>query len=466
MLRKFCLLIVFMALLMLQRSLAERETVHYFYLNACASCDPQEAFANEFFRLTGKKASDYEISYHNVFTDAGSAAYEQAVRDARQEERTLPMLLLGDTVYAGDTAVSQGLEAHFGFSQRDNRSIVYFLTATVCESCLKARTVIESLPLVVPIWLGDEPIPSTLEIIEINISSEPDKVRALFERYNVPDEKRFAPTVFMGETYLSGEAQIGQGLLPALKNGAALGTPALTMGEAEKPSVTLLGAVAAGFAAGFNPCALSMLLTFLGMLLSLRKNPLLPGLLYLGGKFVVYMGIGLLFSQLWMQHAPSWLPLASRILLTLVGGLLIAMNLLDAAKARAGQYGRIRNQLPSALRLKLRGFITRFIAGKSGWLIGISAALIGAVVAGGEFFCAGQIYVAVLIADAGKQGAASSLTAYCLAFLAPSMGLLLVAALTRKPLASSDWILSRLPAIKICSAVVMAVIMVYTWVAK
>jgi hypothetical protein len=446
-------------------SLAERETVQYFYNNACESCHPQEEFAEEFHRLTGEKLSDYEVSYYNVFQSAGLAAYEQAVRDLNEDERKLPLLIMGDKLYSGDTAISLGLEERFGLVMPDNRSVIYFLTATACESCMAVRTLIESLPSVVPVWNKGELISSDVEVREISISAEPEKARSLFERYQVPDDKRYAPAVFMGETYYIGKEQVENEMLSALKAGAALGTPELETAAPDETSVTLLGAIAAGLAAGFNPCALSMLLLFLGMLLSLRKNPLLPGLLYLGVKFTVYLGIGLIFAQLWTRYAPSWFPLAVRIVMTVAGGILIVMNVLDAVNARAQQYGRIRNQLPSALRLRLRSFIQGF-AGKGGLWIGAAAVVIGAVVAGGEFLCAGQMYIAVLIANTGSQGTMLQLTAYCLAFLAPGMILLLVVSLTRRTMASSDWILKRMPLIKIFSAVMMAAVILYTWIMK
>ncbi len=465
MMRRLCLFIAFLFILVPPLSLAEREAVQYFYHNACESCDPQEEFAEEFHRLTGERLSDYDVSYYNVFQGTGLAAYEQAVRDLNEEERKLPLLIMGQTIYSGDTAISLGLKARFGSIKQDNRSVIYFLTATACESCMSVRTLIETLPAVVPVWTDDNLISSAVEVREVSINADPEKARALFERYQVPDDKRYAPSVFMGETYFTGKDQLERELLSAIKAGAALGTPVLETAALDDTSATLLGAIAAGLAAGFNPCALSMLLLFLGMLLSLRKNPLFPGLFYLGGKFTVYLGIGLIFTQLWIRYAPSWLPLAARIVMTIAGGILIVMNLLDAVNARAQKYGRIRNQLPSALRKRLRSFIQGF-TGKGGLWMGIAAVLIGAVVAGGEFLCAGQMYIAVLIANTDSQSTMLPLTAYCLAFLVPGMVLLLVASLTRRTMASSDWILNRMPMIKIFTAVMMIAVILYTWIMK
>ena len=42
-------------MLLLPYARAAKETAHYFYLNACETCHPEDTFANEFTHLTGKK---------------------------------------------------------------------------------------------------------------------------------------------------------------------------------------------------------------------------------------------------------------------------------------------------------------------------------------------------------------------------------------------------------------------------
>ena len=91
-----------------------------------------------------------------------------------------------------------------------------------------------------------------------------------------------------------------------------------------------------------------MLLILAGALLSAKRHPLLYGLLYLAGKLVLYLGIGLIFAALWTCYAPSWFPLLVRILMTAAGAALILLNVTDAIALRAEQYGRERKPAPKA----------------------------------------------------------------------------------------------------------------------
>jgi cytochrome c biogenesis protein CcdA len=98
--------------------------------------------------------------------------------------------------------------------------------------------------------------------------------------------------------------------------------------------------------------------------------------------------------------------------------------------------------------------------------IGLSIAVIavGMVTAAGEFFCAGQLYAAVLVANTQTGASRLPLVIYCLAFLVPSVAMLAAVSVSRRTLGSTDWVLKRLPVIKWVTAAVMAVLIVYTWV--
>ncbi len=447
------------------------ETVAYFYLNACETCNPEDTFAQTFRRITGMSAKDFDVAYHNVYSDAGSAAYEQATRGMTDEERKLPLLIIDGKAYAGDTSITVGLETQFGAASTDHRSILYFLTAPACEGCVQARKTVEALPAVIALETDGMLISSPVEIREVSISTEPDLAQALFSHYAVPDGNRYAPAIFMGSTYLCGAERIRTELPALLQTGAALGTPELKVQtDADNPpadiDIALLwGSVIAGATAGLNPCALSMLLAFTGALLAMRRQPLLPGLLYLLGKLLVYLGVGLFCADLWMRYAPDWLPLVSRLLMTAIGILLIVWNIMDAIHTREEQYGRVRNQLPAGLRGKLRRLIQRWAGIRGAGLIWM-AILLGAVIAAGEFLCTGQLYVAVLIANVQHQGAVLPLIFYCAASLLPSLVLLLIISLSRKTLSSADWVLKHMPFIKALTAVMMVVVLFYIWLAK
>lgn len=455
-----CVLSVF------QCAMAEKETALYFYLNACESCHPEETFSDEFTRLTGKNLSDYRFIAYNIFQDSGRQAYDEATKNLDENSRKLPLLILGNEVYAGTEAIQTGLPVRFGTAVPDYGSRLYFITATACESCASARKTVDALPTIVPVEVNGRYVSSPVQVIEISISSDPETAMALFDRFSVPDGKRVAPCILFGDTWLSGEAEISANLLALLQNGRGLYTPQIEPAQARAGAdqpITLLGAAAAGITAGFNPCALSMLLILAGALLSAKRRPLLYGTLYLAGKLAVYLGIGLAFAELWTRYAPPWFPLFIRILMTALGAGLIALNITDAVSLRAEQYGKERNRLPRRLYNGLQSLIRRS-ASRRGVGLGVAVIAVGMVTAAGEFFCAGQLYAAVLVANTQSGASRLPLVIYCLAFLLPSIVMLAAVSISRRTLGSTDWVLKRLPVIKWVTAAVMAILIVYTWV--
>ena len=83
----------------------------------------------------------------------------------------------------------------------------------------------------------------------------------------------------------------------------------------------------------------------------------------------------------------------------------------------------------------------------------------------GEFLCAGQLYLGVLIASA-QSGAAQPIVAYCLAFLLPSLAVLIAVGLGKRVAESADWVLAHMPAIKLATAGIMAAILVVLWIKR
>ncbi len=462
------LLLVLLICFTIGTAAAQQETLQYFYLNACESCTPEENFAEEFYRLTGQDLSGHEVVFHNVYHAKGRAAYDQATAGWSDADKQLPLLIMDGKGYAGTSSIARGLESHFGTAARDNRSVVYFLTATACNSCANASKTVEQHPAIVPVEVDGQLVSSNVEVQEINLSADPAAAMALFELYQVPDRQRKAPLILMGATVLAGEDAIREEFLPLLRSGAALNTPRFEAGESSAVSgddtLSLVGAALAGITAGLNPCALSMLLVMMGILLSMRRSVLGNGLIYLAGKLVVYLLIGLGFARLWTLYAPSWLPLVVRVVVTVIGAVLIVLNLMDAFHARAEQYGSIRNQLPAVLRGKIRQRIQQNLT-RPGKALGLSALALGMLVAAGEFLCAGQVYVAVLMANAGR-GTTLPLIIYSIAFLLPSAAMLVLVAGARRTMDASDWLLKRMPVIKLLTAAVMAVVLIYAWVVK
>ena len=346
-LERIAFLLLSALLLDLACALAEQETLRYFFLNPCESCSPEEDFARDYERVTGQTLTDGQVEFYNVFRERGRAAYEAFTQGWSEEDRRLPLLIVGEEHYAGTASVEAGLAASFGSAPDDSASRVYFLTAGACDSCERARATVEMRPAIVPAQIRGRTVSSEVVFEEISVTDEPERALALLRLYDVPDARRITPMILMGnKTVLSGEKEIEAQFLPMLRSGAALGAPQAKPEDARESAmnaVSVVGTVAAGIAGGLNPCALSMLLVFLGAMLSAGKGVVRYGVLYLLGKLILYLALGLGLARLWARFAPPWFGTAVKIAATAVGVGLIVLNLADAINARRQAYGRIRN---------------------------------------------------------------------------------------------------------------------------
>ena len=255
-----------------------------------------------------------------------------------------------------------------------------------------------------------------------------------------------------------------------LENAQAVGTPLIETGDAPAADVsglTWAGTFTAGLVAGFNPCALSMLLFFLTLLLPLKKNTGLYASIYLASKFAMYLLIGTVLLTAFSAWNPTWLPLAAKLLLTVIGAVLVVMNLMDAWSAHREKYGQIKNQLPRGIRHFLHERIKRALEHPGRALVP-SIILLGLIVASSEFLCSGQLYLATLTAglELGIEYLRQFmlLVVFCLAFLLPSVALTVLVIKGRDMFGLSDAMLRRMPVIKLATAIVMAAIIVIAWV--
>ena len=349
-------------------------------------------------------------------------------------------------------------------------SHVLYVYLPACESCGKAEEAIDALSGAALQTADGAPV--TVEVERLNLAEHPQDVEALFERYGVPEDDRIAPIVFAGEGYLSGFKAIRDGLEALAVAAAEAGEPALDAepdaeavgetGEAAAeaaPATDAVGwtaTVAAGLVAGLNPCAISMLLLFLATFVGRRRYTVA----FLASKFVVYLLLGTLLNRLFLRLAAPALPGLAKWLLTVFGGALALLNLWDAAEAFWGRYGNVRNQLPSRLRGWLHARIRS--AGGARWLLAASVAL-GALVAVGEFMCAGQVYLATLLSAVRTGMGFELLLVYCAAFILPAALIALAVDLGKSRLRVSGWMAAHMPQVKLLTAAAMLGLILLAW---
>lgn len=445
----------------------ERPLLEYFYENYCDSCNPAADFEEEFKTLTGKPTSEYRFVHHNTAKDIGKAKLAEAIElyglDA--DEVYLPMVITGGEVYMGSSQIRLDLPKYSLSDAETTDSTIYYLYVTACESCAKAKQVLDALPERATVTIGDYSFESKLNIKPVDIGADTGLAYALFEAFNVPEEKQLAPIVFIGERYYQGAESIERFLTYAISRGDGLRTPVITE-EVSLPALEWGSTALAGLIGGLNPCALSMLLLFLSLIANLQKNIGKMAALFLGSKFVVYLLLGTVLLTVFQAWNPTWLPTATKMLLTALSAVLIVLNLRDAWMARRERYGDIRNQLPAGIRRSLQSRIRSALSGGSGSAFLIIA--LGAIVASGEFLCSGQVYLATLLTALQKSQDTARLlnllAVYCAAFLMPSVAMSFLVVRGRSALELSEFMRRNMTAVKLVTALFFVVVLVIVWI--
>lgn len=444
----------------------QRHQVEYYFVSYCESCDPAEDFRRDFRTLTGLDAAQTDFRAYNTATASGRAALEQVQTSLDLEQVSLPMAVVDGVAYQGAGQIDRELpQAALSWGLPTQSTVVYLYTPA-CESCQAARQAVEALPSSVEIPRGSVTLNSPVEVIRLDATAQPQTAQALFDAYGIAQDRRVTPAVFLPEMALVGALDIQKYLAAAVEQGMAVGivesAGAQRSGEAAGAVgvAQVAAALGAGLAAGLNGCALSMLLMFLSVLVSARAHAIPCAAAFLLAKLAVYLLIGFALLSLMQRANPAWLTPLAKWLLTGVGAALAGLNLYDAAKARKGQLGAMKNQLPQGLRGKLH----RAIAGLTGKrvLVPASAAL-GAVVAAGEFLCSGQLYLATLLSQAGSPGGAFSVTAYCAAFLIPSAVLAAAVVGGGSAQGVSAFMARHVVGAKVAAAVAMAALIALAW---
>lgn len=447
-------------------SLAEQKpTLEYYYENYCGSCNIPAEFAQTFSQLTGHDVTEYACSYYNIAHSSGRAAWDDAVGrlGIAPDDRRLPMLVLDGEVFLGNDEIQSVLPEAFAEEAKPTEvSYVYLLTIHPCDDCARAKDFIQTLPTDLTLNNGRH---SPLKIVEIDLHRETGRALALFQRYQVPETDQIAPSAFLGSHALSGYAAIQSQLEALLVQGEGLTTPIFDSDEASMPnaSLSLASSIVAGLVGGLNPCALSMLLLFLSLLIPLRHQPGRYAALFLSGKFVFYLLISTALSGLFSVLRLDWLPRLLKILLTAYCIILAGFNITDAIAAKRGAYGNVRNQLPARMRLKLQSVIRRFMEKPS--RLALASLALGALIASGEFLCAGQVYLAVFMQalEGNLAVMLPHLTAYCLAFLTPSIVTAVFVLQFKNHARVSFALYKHMSLIKILTALFFLAIAVITW---
>ena len=269
-----------------------------------------------------------------------------------------------------------------------------------CQDCSRAEYDIR--------YVADKYVQVVVE--EYNVQGDAALAEWLGESSGVPEALRLTtPVLFIGDDHLVGAGITSEALSALVETYAATGADRVwgefDAGAARRSIVErfqsfgLLTVASAGLVDGLNPCAFATLAFFVSYLtLSGRQGRqiLLVGAAFTLGVFLAYLGVGLGFYKV-LDALGDLLATAGRWVYGITGvfcAVLAVLSLVDFLKARRGEIGDMRLNLPHALRMRINAVIRSgrrsqaFVAGS--FVTGMAVSLL-------ELACTGQVYLPTII---------------------------------------------------------------------
>ena len=350
--------------------------------------------------------------------------------------------------------------------------ILYFSTAS-CTDCSEVKSLLKKMT-------DEQTTKKPLVIHEFNIAEEDNVVllQKLFSIYDVASDKQQVPIVFFSGGYLSGSKAVTQGLEQKWKDDELTGfnlenilSDDASWKEENKDQAsfkTYIGLAAAGFINGVNPCGASMLLMLLAAIAMSGRSVIKTGCAYLAGKFAAYCAMGMGLYKLFMAIGQDIFLSISNVftwIFAAVFFILAILYLIDFVNVKRKQYGKIRMQLPTALRKWNHERIEKASKINAKWMIP-AAVVLGIMISAGEFFCTGQVYLAAILymmkmQQEMKLQTNAAFIIYVTAMCIPSFLIVLVIEKTKNVIRMSNKTLEWLPAIKLVTAIVFFIFAVF-----
>mgnify|MGYP001174223312 FL=1 len=350
--------------------------------------------------------------------------------------------------------------------------ILYFYTVS-CTDCSEVKSLLKKMT-------DEQTTKKPLVIHEFNIAEGDNVVflQKLFTIYDVASDKQQVPIVFFSGGYLSGAKAVTQGLEQKWKDDELTGfnlenilSDDVSGQEENKDQAsfkTYIGLAAAGFINGVNPCGASMLLMLLAAIAMSGRSVIKTGCAYLAGKFAAYCAMGMGLYKLFMAIGQDIFLSISNVLTWIFAAvffILAILYLIDFVNVKRKQYGKIRMQLPTALRKWNHERIEKASKINAKWMIP-AAVVLGIVISAGEFFCTGQVYLAAILymmkmQQEMKLQTNAAFIVYVTAMCIPSFLIVLVIEKTKNVIHMSNKTLEWLPAIKLVTAIVFFIFAVF-----
>ena len=352
-------------------------------------------------------------------------------------------------------------------------SVILYFSTVSCTDCSEVKSLLKKMT-------DEQTTKKPLVIHEFNIAEGDNVVllQKLFTIYDVASDKQQVPIVFFSGGYLSGAKAVTQGLEQKWKDDELTGfnlenilSDDVSGQEENKDQAsfkTYIGLAAAGFINGVNPCGASMLLMLLAAIAMSGRSVIKTGCAYLAGKFAAYCAMGMGLYKLFMAIGQDIFFSISNVLTWIFAAvffILAILYLIDFVNVKRKQYGKIRMQLPTALRKWNHERIEKASKINAKWMIP-AAVVLGIVISAGEFFCTGQVYLAAILymmkmQQEMKLQTNAAFIVYVTAMCIPSFLIVLVIEKTKNVIHMSNKTLEWLPTIKLVTAIVFFIFAVF-----
>ena len=230
----------------------------------------------------------------------------------------------------------------------------------------------------------------------------------------------------------------------------------------------------AGLLDGFNPCAIALLLLFIGLLVNAKDKKVLMmvSITYIGALFLSYFLIGTFFLSVFDKFVDQITIIGTVInwFVLILCFILFSLNLYDFVQARNEKYGKIKNQLPKFVQKYNKKIVKAFTGvinneeGKTGlaFILGVTF-LLGITLSITELVCTGQIYFGILygIHTVGSGYAYLLLLFYNIMFILPLIAIAVLAIKLKSVITISNWIREHLAMIKLFTAIFFLTIFIF-----
>jgi len=267
---------------------------------------------------------------------------------------------------------------------------IYFFYGNGCQHCAQVEPIMNRLEV-------QSQYPVAIHKFEIyDNRSNMVLLNQYFDNYNIKNEDRGIPAVFIGNKYLIGDKPIIDNLettikdnqgadCPKISSQNVTGTTGTTSPTERLSNLSLLTIIGAALVDSINPCAIAVLLILLGALVISgdKKRALKAGLAFTLSIYIAYFLFGLgLFSALQVSGIAFWFYKTIGILAIIIG----LANIKDFFWY--GGAGFVM-EIPRAWRPKLKKMLSSVTSPLGAFLMGFAVCLF-------ELPCTGGPYIVIL----------------------------------------------------------------------